>query len=233
VANLHPYRSPVTEAEAPRPSSATRTAAPGHVPFFTSEAFKYGVTVVFDMGPYYFHALINLLGPFRRVSGATRIVQEEAMRMGSKMKVEAPTHHVAILETAGGAICQFVSSSDIHPTKLPNIEIYGTEGTLRLPDPNYFPGPVLLRTPQSDEFVELECKHPYNQDSRGVGVADMAAGIRNGRPHRADGEMGAHVVETIEAIHTSAEEGRRIDLTTTCAQPAPLPVGLEDWHVPD
>lgn len=233
MANLHPYRSPTAERTAPRPSSPTRTPAPGHVQFFATEAFKYGVTVVFDMGPYYFHALINLLGPVLRVSGATRIVKEEALRMGETMKVEAPTHVVGILEFRNGAIGQFVGSSDVHPTKVPHIEIYGTEGTLRLPDPNHFPGSVLLKTGEGDELVELECTHPYNQDSRGVGIADMAVAIRNGRPHRANGEMGAHVVDVISALHESAEQGRRIELATSCAQPKPLPVELENWRIDD
>lgn len=116
---------------------------------------------------------------------------------------------------------------------MPHVEIYGTDGSLRCPDPNNFPGPVLLRRADSPELVELECKHAFNQDSRGVGVADLAVGIRNGRPHRAAGEMGAHVVEMINAIHRSSDEGRRIDLTTTCPQPEPLPVGLENWQIPD
>jgi predicted dehydrogenase len=233
LATLHPYRSPRTERQAPRPTSATRTPVPGHVQFFATEAFKYGVTVVFDMGPYYFHNLINLLGPMTRVVGATAKPFEESMRMGEKMKVEAPTHVAGILEFANGTLCQVVATSDVHPTQLPNIEIYGTDGSLRLPDPNYFPGPVLLRHPDKEEWVELECQHPYNQDSRGVGVADMAVAIRNGRPHRANGEMGAHVVDVINALHESWDEGRRIDLATTCAQPAPLPVELENWQIPE
>jgi predicted dehydrogenase len=153
------------------------------------------------------------------------------MRMGSTMKVEAPTHVLGILEFGNGALCQYVSSSDIHPTKVPHIEIYGTEGSLRLPDPNFFLGPVLLKTGASADFVEVECKHAYNQDSRGVGVADMAAAIRSGRPHRANGEMGAHVVEIINALHESAEQGRRLELTTTCARPAALPADLPNWSI--
>ena len=226
--------APGNEAtSAPRPSSPTRSTAPGSVSFFATDAYKYGVTVPFDMGPYYLHALINLLGPAQAVSGVTRKVFDEAMRFGGTMKVESPTHVASLVEFRNGAVAQVLFSSDVYATGLPHLELYGTEGSLRLPDPNYFPGTVLLRRPESREMVELECAHGYNQDSRGVGVADMAAGIERGRPHRATGEMPAHVVDIVNAMHESAEQGRRIDLTTTCVQPAPLPVGQPDWVIPD
>src|SRR5207244_3651368 len=134
-------------------------------------------------------------------------------------KVEAPTHAVGILEFANGAIAQLLVTSDVFGTGLPHLEIYGDEGSLRCPDPNYFPGPVLLRRSDSPELVELECRHPYNQDSRGVGVADLAVALAHGRPHRAAGEMGAHAVEIVNALHQSSDESRRIELTTTCPQP--------------
>jgi predicted dehydrogenase len=230
-ANFHGRRSATGEQTAPRPSSPTRSTAPGAVSFFQTEGYKYGVTVHFDMGPYYLHSLVNLLGPAQRVVGATRKVQAEAYRFGQKLAVEAPTHQTSIVEFANGAVCQFLTSSDVLRTGLPHVEIYGTEGSLRCPDPNYFLGPVLLRQPDGEDWVEVECRHALNQDSRGVGVADLALAIRAGRPHRASGEMGAHVVDVVNAIHESAEQGRRIDLQTTCQRPAPLPTGLPNWTV--
>ena len=151
----------------------------------------------------------------------------------SSCKVESPTHTAALLEFDAGVLCQFVTSGQVHGTGLPHLEVYGTEGSLRCPDPNYFYGPVYLRKPESLEMVELECKHSYNQDSRGVGIADMAVAMRNGRPHRASGEMGAHVVDIINAIHESSEQGRRIDMQTTCTRPQPLPPGLTNWTIDD
>ena len=214
--------------------SPTRSTAPGTVSFRQSAAFKYGVAVPFDMGPYYLHALINLLGPVRAVIGATKRVFEEAVGFGGvKLKVESPTHAAALLEFESGVLCQFVTSGDVYGTGLPNIEVYGTQGSLRCPDPNRFDGPVYLRTPESRELVELECKHSYNQDSRGVGIADMAVAMRSGRPHRASGEMGAHVVDILNAIHESWDQGRRIDLQTACSRPQPLPPGLADWTIDD
>jgi predicted dehydrogenase len=233
MACLHWRGASGNESSAPRPSSATRTPAPGSVSFFSTEAFKYGVTVPFDMGPYYLHALVNLLGPASAVSSATRKVFDEATRFGGTMKVESPTHVAGLLEFASGAVAQVLFSSDVYATGLPHLELYGTEGSLRLPDPNNFPGTVLLRRPESRDLVELPCQHGYNQDSRGVGVADMAAAIARGRPHRAAGEMAAHVVDIVNALHESADQGRRVDLTTTCPQPAPLPTNHPDWVIPD
>ncbi len=231
MATLQNRRAPAA-AGGPRPvSSPTRQTAPGTVSFFQKDAGKYGVTVTFDMGPYYFVNLINLLGPVKRVTGVTSRPFEEVLRFGSTVKVETPTHVTGILEFASGAVCQIVTSGDIYSTGLPNIEIYGTEGSLRCPDPNYFPGPVYLRKPESRELIELETRQAYAQDSRGVGLADMAVAIRNGRPHRANGEMGAHVVDIINALHESSDEGRRIDLQTTCAQPKPLPVDLGNYEI--
>jgi len=234
MATFHARRSPAAEPEQPSATSATRSTAPGTVNFRHTAAFKYGVAVPFDMGPYYLHALINLLGPARRVFGATKKVLDEAVRFGGvKLKVESPTHAAALLEFERGVLCHFVMSGEIYETGLPHIEVYGTEGSLRCPDPNYFHGPVYLRRPESREMVELECKHSYNQDSRGVGIGDMAVATRNGRPHRASGEMGAHVVDIINAIHESWDRGCRIELQTTCSRPQPLPPGLINWTIDD
>jgi predicted dehydrogenase len=233
TATFHGRRTVAHEQTASPTSSPTRSTAAGAVRFFQSESFKYGVTVAFDMGPYYLTALIHLLGPARRVVGATTKLFDEAFRFGTKQQVEAPTHAVGVVEMASGALCQFLTSSDVLGTGLPHLEVYGSEGSLRCADPNYFPGKVYLRPADRGELIELECQHPYNQDSRGVGVADMAVAIGNGRPHRASGEMAAHVVEIVNAIHRSAEQGRRIDLASTCERPAPLPRGLEDWTVDD
>jgi predicted dehydrogenase len=233
MATLH-TRRPGQANQAARPvQSPTRATVEGAVSFFATEGFKYGVTVVFDMGPYYLNALIHLLGPVRRVVGTTTRAFDEALRFENILKVESPTHVTGILEFADGAMCQFLASSDVLGTGLPCIEVYGTEGSLSCPDPNYFLGPVVLRKPESPEPIELECKHGYNQNSRGVGVADMAVAIKNGRPHRANGEMGAHVVDILNALHESSDTGRRIDLRTTCHQPQALPVDLPNWTIDD
>ncbi len=207
----------------------TRSTAPGHVSFFSVDGGKYGVSNTFDMGGYYAVNVINLLGPATRVVGMTARAFDEVVRGDRTVKIEAPTHVTGVIEFANGALCQWLTTSDVYGTGLPHIEIYGTEGSLRCPDPNIFPGQVFLRKPESQELIELECTHSISQDTRGIGVADMALSIQKNRPHRAAGEMGAHVVDILNALHESAEQGVRIDLQTTCPQPKALPVGLPNW----
>jgi predicted dehydrogenase len=212
--------------------SPTRATAPGTVSFFMTDGGKYGVSNTFDMGPYYVTNLINLLGPAKSVVGMTTKAFDEVTRGDRVIKIEAPTHVTGVIEFANGALCQFLTTSDVYGTGLPHIEIYGTEGSLRCPDPNWFPGPVYLRKPESQELIELEWTHQcYDSDSRGIGVADMAVAIKNGRPHRAAGEMQAHVLDIITALHESSDQGTRIELGSTCVQPAPLPTDLAPWAV--
>ena len=111
--------------------------------------------------------------------------------------------------------------------------MYGTEGSIRCIDPNNFGGQLYLRKPDGRDLIEVESQYGYNQNSRGVGVADMAVGIRNGRSYRASGEMGYHVIDIVHALHEASVENRHIELASTCPQPAPLPLGLEDWTIDD
>jgi predicted dehydrogenase len=212
-------------------SRPTRQTAPGHVSFFSIDGGKYGVSNTFDMGGYYLSNLINMLGPAKSVMGMTNKMFDEVIRGDRTVKIESPTHVTGIIQFQSGVLCQWLTSADVFGTGLPHIEIYGTEGSLRCPDPNYFPGPVYLRKPESQELIELENKHAIVQDTRGIGVADMAMGIRNGRQHRSNGRMVSHIVDIMNALHESSDQGKRIDLVTTCEQPKPLPVDLPNWTI--
>ena len=117
-------------------------------------------------------------------------------------------------------------SFDVWAAELPRIEIYGTEGSLSVPDPNGFGGPVRVMRPGSGGLEEVPLTHGYAENSRGIGVADMAYALRSGRPHRASGEMAYHVLDVMHAFHDASDQGRHIDLESTCARPAPLPMGL-------
>jgi len=217
---LMAYKAPQRAQPEPGPD--------GYVSFYRTNFFDFGVTWSFDRGPYYLTALIHLLGPVRRVTSAT--AKPWAQRGFADM-VTTPTHFAGIFDFANGAVGTFLITSDLYDTGLPHIEIYGTEGSLRCIDPNCFGGQLLLRRPDSRELVPVDCAFGYNDNSRGVGIADMAAAIRSGRPHRASGEMAYHVIDIVHALHESSDQGRHIELESTCDRPAPLPQGLADWTI--
>lgn len=204
----------------------------GHESWHPDPGFYYqpGGGPLFDMGPYYLTALIAMLGPVRRVTGSTRTTFSERVitsqpRAGSVITVQTPTHIAGILDFASGAIGTILTSFDVWSHRLPHIEVYGTEGTLITPDPNGFGGPVVVRRAQDSTWQEVELTHPLTTNSRGVGVADMAQAMRAGRAPRASGELAYHVLDILEAIHEASQEGRHIELKSTCARPDPLPPG--------
>lgn len=193
--------------------------------------YKKGGGPMFDMGPYYLTALVSLLGPAAVVSGMTktsfaqRTIGSEK-KFGQKIDVEVPTHVAGTVKFAGGAIASVITSFDVWSSQLPRIEIYGSLGTLIVPDPNTFGGPVLLRPAQGGEFMEVPLVHAYAENSRGIGVADMARCIKTGDTPRASGELALHVLEIMHAFHTSSDNGQYEFLQTSCDRPSPFSPGL-------
>ena len=190
--------------------------------------YKHGGGPMFDMGPYYLTALIALLGPVRRVTGSARI-SFPTRTIGSKKKngqlitVEVPTHVTGVLDFAGGAVANLTTSFDVWAASVPRIEIFGSAGTLSLPDPNTFGGPVRLYRAGTSAWEDVPVTRPYAENSRGLGVADLAAALEQGRPHRASGELAGHVLDIMQSIHEASAQGRHLELTSTCVQPEPLP----------
>ncbi|GAC1363783.1 MAG: Gfo/Idh/MocA family oxidoreductase [Herpetosiphon sp.] len=189
--------------------------------------YQVGAGPMFDMGPYYLTALVTLLGPVRRVTGSARITTPARMitsqpRFGETITVNTPTHVAGVLDFTAGAIATLVTSFDIWSHTVPRLEIYGTEGTLSLPDPNTFGGPVRIRRSNEADWQEMPLTHGFTDNSRGIGVAEMAYGLRTGRPHRASGELAYHVLDLMHAMHDSSVGGHHIELQSTCARPAPL-----------
>ncbi len=138
--------------------------------------------------------------------------------------VEVATHAVGVLDFAAGGIATIMATFDVWAAELPRIEIYGTLGTLSVPDPNTFGGPV--RVWLNGEWKEVPLTHGYTENSRGLGVADMACALRSGRPHRANGDMAYHVLDVMEAIEDASRGGKHIEVKSSCERPAPLPMGL-------
>jgi predicted dehydrogenase len=193
--------------------------------------YQPGAGPMFDMGPYYLTSLTTLLGPVRRVTGSTRVsfpervIGSEPLR-GQVIKVNTPTHIIGVLDFTSGPIATIVTSFDVWSSELPRMEIYGSKGTLSLPDPNTFGGPVRVRLAGEQSWSEVPIAHGYTENSRGLGVADMADAIQSGRTHRANGELAFHVLDLMHTIHDASREGRHIDMTSSCERPEPLP---EKW----
>jgi predicted dehydrogenase len=193
--------------------------------------FQPGAGPLFDMGPYYLTALVSLLGPIGRVTGSAQAVRTERTitsqpKFGTVLKVNTPSHVAGVLDFAGGVVGTLITSFDAWYHGLPPIEIYGTEGTLSVPDPNTFGGPVKVRRARAEAWSEIPLTHHYATNSRGLGVADMAYALQSGRPHRASGDLAYHVLDAMQSILESSNEERHIYLSSQVKRPAPLPLGL-------
>jgi predicted dehydrogenase len=192
-----------------------------------------------DLGPYYIANLINLIGPVRRVAALAtsatefRTISTEGPRRGQTVPVKTPTNIHALLDFANGATVTLSTSWDVGAHRHANMELYGTEGALFVPDPNFFGGE--LEAAGRDGRIEPAppWEHPLgvaNQEHpqgaranyRSIGLADMAAAIVEGRDARCSLERALHGVDVMAAILRSAEEGAFVDMVTTCTRPAPL-----------
>ena len=147
---------------------------------------------------------------------------------GQKISVETPTHYAGVVDYAGGPTATFIVSFDI-PHGRTGIEIFGTEGSLAIPDPNVFDAPVVRRTRVGTEHREetMPVEHVTGA-GRGIGVADLAEAIRTSRPHRASAEQALHALETMTAFQRSSDSGAHVTLETTCERPEPLPTATEE-----
>lgn len=228
-AGLQTCRQLLDEGAIGVPVAAT-AFMPGHGPeaWHPDPAFFYkqGAGPLFDMGPYYLTALVSLLGPIRRVTGSARISFPERLitskpHYGETIQVETPTHVVGVLDFANGAIGTLITSFDIWAAELPRIEIYGSKGTLSVPDPNMFGGPVRLWQREGG-WRNIPLSHGYAENSRGLGAADLVRAARTGAFPRASGDLAYHVLDVMHTILEAAEAGRHLTPASTCERPAPL-----------
>jgi predicted dehydrogenase len=206
---------------------------PGHETWHPNPAFYYepGGGPVLDMAPYYLTALMNLLGPVRRVStlGTVAIPKRTITSQplaGQVINVQTMDHVTGAIQFHSGLIATVVMSFTGWHSPHPPIVIFGTDGTLQVPDPNGFDGQVLLRTPGWESQWQ-SLPHQYTVGyQRAVGVADMAHALRSGRPHRGSAEQILAVLEVMQAMLDSAEQGRDIEVHGEYQRPAPLPTHL-------
>jgi len=201
--------------------------------------FKPGAGPVLDIGPYYVHNLVQLIGPVKRVAAlantpATERTITSKPRYGEKVKVETPTTLHSLLHFENGAVVTMNTSWDVWKHGHAPMELYGEEGSLFVPDPNFFGGAVSYTRRDKPVKALPKWDHPFavpNQkhaagmlaNYRTAGLSDMAIGILEGRPHRCSLELSLHAVEVMTGILKSGETGKFVEMTTTCERPAALP----------
>src|SRR5688572_9251768 len=210
----------------------------GHEHWHPSPEFYYekGGGPMFDMGPYYLTALLNLLGPVRRVTGfasmsrPTRTIVHKSdgkpgPKYGKQIDVETADHYVGAMEFAGGAVGTIVQSFAMRAAEYDRaqpIHIFGTDGAIKVPDPNQFDGKVFLcrYNEEKDEYVEAPHTSPLGY-GRSVGLADMAAAIRQNRPHRCSAEQAFAVLDLMQGFDDSSAAGRAVEPQIKYERPAP------------
>jgi predicted dehydrogenase len=193
--------------------------------------FQKGGGPILDLGPYYICNLVQLLGPVSKVTSFTGMASEtrtiqNGPRNGETVPVETPTTIHSVLSFENGAIITLLASWDVWASNHPIMELYGTEGTMNLPDPNFFGGELTV-TERGGDPVEKSWDHPFSipnfeetqANYRGAGLADMALAIAQGRPHRCNEDFATHVVEVMTAVLKAGETGAVLTMTTTCSRP--------------
>jgi predicted dehydrogenase len=208
-------------------SAAAFMTTPGHERWHPDPEFYYqkGGGPVLDMGPYYLSALVYLMGPIKRVTCFARASYPERTitsepKCGQRIPVEVSTHMSGALEFASGALGTIMMSFDVWGANLPFIEVYGSEGSLSVPDPNTFDGPVRLLEKNQEEWREIPLAFGYTDNSRGLGVADMADAIVSGRKPRAGIDLTFHVLDIMEGLEDSVRSGSCFTASSSCERPA-------------
>ncbi|MEJ7838719.1 MAG: Gfo/Idh/MocA family oxidoreductase [Thermomicrobiales bacterium] len=202
-------------------------ASHGNEHWHPNPAFSYehGGGPVFNLGPYYLTAIVALLGPIRRITGLssisfpTRTISSQPL-VGQTITVTTPTFVNAAFEFASGPVASFTATYDVWKSERPKIEIYGSEGTLSVPDPNTFSGPVRLYRQSTQAWEEVPLDAGFSDNARGIGLADLAEARARGTLHRANGDLANHVLEIMQVTQEAGNLGSIQTLKTTCERPA-------------
>jgi predicted dehydrogenase len=198
----------------------------GHESWPPNPEFSYqpGGGPLMDMGPYYLSALVHLLGPVAHVTGAASRGHAERAASGPRARtrfpLQADTHVTGILHHASGALTTLVMSFDVPAAQLPWTEIYGTAGSLSVPEPNRFDGSPAFS--QGEAWQPLPHSAGYQTCGPGIGLADLADALRAGRPHLASAELAVHVLDTTLTLLDAAQQGRTLPVARTADRPAPV-----------
>ena len=207
-------------------------------PFF----YDYGAGPMLDLGPYYITALVNMLGPaksvvakctkgteYRTLGAEVSPTYQKQYKPFDKYPVKVNTHLTGVVEFQNGVLITVISSFDVYRHGHNPIEIYGSEGSLICPDPNTFGGNVKVfrKGFSTPDWKDVPYSHIYTENSRSIGIADMALALQSNRNHRCSGELAMHVLEIMLAFDKSSAQNAPVLLSTTCERPEPLPLGLD------
>ena len=212
-----------------------------------------GSTITYDMAGYYVNVLINLLGPVNRVSGFSR-VYDKRMHTNPRhpnyrqttAKQSGETVMMGCFEFESGVFANMTLCSEGYWPEIPRVEIFGTLGTLTLPDPNCFGGHGLdvymtrmgnegsFKVPFTHGFSDMPFSdppisgkpEPCHNSWRGIAVVDMAWAIRRGRPHRSSAELALHTVEIVHSVDECTADGVVRVMKSRPARPEPLTEGF-------
>lgn len=179
--------------------------------------YQYGGGPMLDMGPYYVTSIINLLGPVKRINGvATKANEQRPMLCGPKygnmMSVDVPTYVMGTMEFQNGAVANIFTTFDVYSETTFEYTVYGTDGSISVPDPNTFGGPVKLLRKGMEKAEEIPLVFHYPTNSRALGLADMAKALTTGRDFRANCDQQLHVLEVMTGFIRSSEEGKPLDI---------------------
>ena len=217
--------------------------------------YQEGGGPIFDIGPYYFTLLVTLFGPAKSVSAVTGKGWQQRMitsqpKAGEMIDVEIPTHASGTILFENGVIATVIMSFDIVDSKLPRLEIYGTEGTLSMEDPDPYDGPNIyggitkLRRREDADWLlyprkenvptawsEIPSCYGYKENSRALGLADMARAMETGGSYRANGDVAYHVLELMQGFYESSNTGKQYQLQSTCEKPEVMPVNTTEFSM--
>ncbi len=189
--------------------------------------YKAGGGPMLDMGPYYVTALVNMLGGVKSLTGRTKKTFEHrtitsAPKRGTDITVDVPTYVTGIMDFDNGAVGTIFTTFDVYNEGQARLEVYGTKGTLICPDPNTFGGPIKLLRPEQGGLMEMPLLFDYKENSRALGLADMAKALTTGRDFRASYQQTLHVLEIMTGFEKASENNATIELTTHYDRFAPM-----------
>ncbi len=194
------------------------------------------------MGPYFFTSLVNLLGPAKNIrSRGMKFSETRKIETGPKknteFSVDIPTSYMLDLEFDNGAIIQGFLSFDVQNHARNHMELYGSKGSIVIPDPNMFGGPVSISKELGSEWNEYSVEDmllgktnivnhsgrsneaPKQANYRGIGLSEMIHAIENNKPHRCSGELAFHVLDIINTAIDAAKNNKEMEIKSTCTKP--------------